>query len=143
MKKNPVRVKGIARDWFAGLDLMDVGAAAGGLYLSSFVPGLVIKDTTTTMNKVLKIAVAAGSAAGAGMLLKMAKMPSAARFAVAGGLAGTLLQLITMTTGIQVGRPQMGAYRAPRVNAPVRRSIGESRYQPSSAMEPGVQVSVT
>ena len=99
---------------------MDAGAALGGLAASTMLPGLVVKDTSTTTGKVLKITAALASTVLAGFVFKNVNLV-AGRMAIAGGLAGTLTQVIGMFTDIQIGRPV----------SRVRGRIGESRFEPA------------
>lgn len=137
MRKNPVGA--VAKDWFRGVSPMEVGAAAGGLAMSTMLPGMIIRDTGTTGQKLLKLLVSAASAAAAGFIFQNVDA-KAGKMAVAGGLAGTLVQGIGMFTDIQIGGP-MGRPRA----LPVGRSrIGESRMiHTPEIYDAGVQVSVT
>ena len=134
--KNPIG--GVTKEWFGGLSIMDMGAALGGLAASTMLPGLVIKDTSTTTKKLMKVALAVLSAVGAGMALRNVS-PNAGKYAVAGGMAGALAQTLTAFTGVTIGQNSSIS------TTTVRREIGriaESRYEPS-ANEAGVQVSVT
>jgi len=102
--KNPVSVSTLKNEWFAGLDLMDMGAAAGGLLASTMLPGIFVKETNTTLQKLGKILLALLSAAGAGFIFKsFAKNPSAGKAAVAGGVAGAVVQAIGLFTDINIG----------------------------------------
>ncbi len=129
--KNPLAVAGLQKEWFGGLNFMDMGAALGGLASSTMLPGLIIKDASTTGKKLLKAAVAILCAVGAGFVARNIS-PNAGKYAIAGGVAGALAQAIGMFTNIQIGRPNN--FRAAR--------ISESRYEPPQG-DSGVQVSVT
>ena len=100
MKKNPTTA--IAKEWFQGVDAMDAGAALGGLAASTMLPGMFVKDTGTTMNKVLKLAASLGSAAAAGFVFRNVSA-TAGKMAIAGGLAGTLTQALAMFANINIG----------------------------------------
>lgn len=104
--KNPVSAKALKNEWFAGMDLVDVGAAAGGLVASSMIPSLLIKDAVTTWQKAMRVIVALGAAAGAGFIGRNFSA-SAGKAAVAGGLAGTVVQAITTFTNMDLGRNVM------------------------------------
>ncbi len=131
--RNPLAL-GLPKDLFAGMDLMDMGAAAGGLVASTVLPGMIIKDTSTTMGKVLKVGVALGGAALAGFVFAKVS-PKSAKFAVAGGVAGALVQAIGAFTPLKLGA---GNISAARYLPPIR----ESRFE-SGGDASGVQVSVT
>ncbi len=134
MKKNPVG--SITKEWFQGVDAMDAGAALGGLAMTVTIPGLVVKQSTTTTGKLMKLGVSLLSTVGAGFIFRNFS-PSAGRMAIAGGLAGTLSQGIGMFTNIQIGG-KIGN----RGGSPPRR-LGESRFIRSQEEDSGVQVSVT
>ena len=101
--KNPVSAGALKREWFAGMDLVDVGAAAGGLVLSSMIPSFIIKDAATPFQKFGKVMLALVSTAGAGFVFRNFSQ-SAGRAAVAGGLAGTVVQAIGSFTDLNIGR---------------------------------------
>jgi len=124
-RKNPVakvtnpKVMGATmKEWTQGVDLMDMVAGAGGLVAASMLPAALIKTDTTGM-KVLKIALALGAAVGAGSLARSMISASAGKSAVIGGLAGTGLQILATTTGVQLLGTQ-------KMLAPARRRIGET-----------------
>ena len=102
--KNPVKIGAIGREWFQGVDVMDAGAALGGLMASTMLPGMFVKESSTTMGKLLKLGAALASAAGAGFVFRNISA-TAGKMAVAGGMAGALSQAIGMWTNIQIGRP--------------------------------------
>ena len=136
-KRNPVGAKILGKEWLGGMDMMDIGAAAGGLIASSILPGALVKDTTTTTQKIMKIALAFGAAIGAGFVFRNISA-SAGKAAVAGGIAGTVVQAIGAFTTWQVGKPSTRYLPSPRG----RGGLGESRYvEPGEGA--GVQVSVT
>ncbi len=128
---------GLPKDLFAGMDLMDMGAAAGGLLAATIIPNKIITTTDTTTKKILKVAVALGGAALAGFVFAKIS-PKSAKFAVAGGVAGALVQAIGAFTPIPISGNRM--ISAPRfVPMP---TMGESRFEPAGS-EGGIQVSVT
>lgn len=108
--KNPLSAKTLKNEWFAGMDLVDVGAAAGGLVASSMIPSLFVKDAVTTWQKVGKIILALVSTAGAGFIARNIS-PSAGKAAVAGGIAGTVVQIIASFTSINLGFRQLNPGR--------------------------------
>lgn len=95
--RNPV-ARGLTsvRSWTQGVDMMDIAAGTAGFAAAAMLPGIFIKDTTTTMQKWLKIGAAAASAVVVGMLVKRFMSPSAGKAAVIGGLAGTASQAINL-----------------------------------------------
>jgi len=108
-RRNPVgalALPGTVREWTQGVDLMDAAAAVGGLAASTMIPGMIVKTTVTTWDKILKLAISLGAAVGAGSVARSMVSPSAGRAAIIGGIAGTAAQAITMTTGIQIGGPK-------------------------------------
>ena len=92
---------GIKSSWTQGVSIMDAAAAVAGLAGAAYIPSLVVKDTTTTTGKLLKVIAALGSTIVVGMALKRVA-PGAARAAVIGGLAGTTVQALSLFTGIKV-----------------------------------------
>ena len=136
--RNPLGIKALGGEWLGGLNVMDMGAAAGGLIASSILPGALIKDPMTTGSKILKIALAFGAAIGAGFIFRNIS-PSAGKAAIAGGIAGTVVQAIGAFTNWQIG----GHSSSPRyLPSPRGRGLGESRVEfPGESA--GVQVSVT
>ena len=109
MRKNPTTTA-LTRQWFQGIDMMDAGAALGGLAASTMLPGMIVKDTSTGLGKLWKILAAAGSTVVAGYVFKNVSS-NAGKMAIAGGLAGTLSQTIAMFTNINIGRPRLAAPR--------------------------------
>ena len=108
-KRNPARALAMpqpVRGWMQGVDLMDAGAALGGLAASTTIPAMLVKDTTTMGGKLLKLVASLGSALAAGQLGKMVISPSAGKAAVIGGVAGTAAQALGMFTSIKIGGSQ-------------------------------------
>jgi len=95
------------REWTQGVDVMDAGAAVGGLSASTMLPGMFIKDTVTTGQKLMKIGASLIAAMGAGALGKAMISSSAGKAAVIGGFAGTFAQALGMFTNIQIGRKSL------------------------------------
>ncbi len=110
MRRNPKGgigkggIGAVTKEWFGGLDLMDMGAALGGLAAATMLPGMVIKTTETTGQKLLKTGVAFACAIGAGFVFRNVS-PTAGKYAIAGGVAGALAQALGAFTGITIGRP--------------------------------------
>lgn len=104
MRRNPNGVRDITKEWFAGMNFMDMGAALGGLASSTMLPGIFIKTADTTGQKLLKVLVSFACAAGAGFVFRNVS-PAAGKYAVAGGVAGALAQTLGAFTTVQIGRP--------------------------------------
>ena len=116
--KNPISAATLKREWFAGMDLVDMGAAAGGLVAASMIPNIFIKDTVTTWQKIGKILLALVSTAGAGFIARNLSA-SAGKAAVAGGLAGTVVQAIAIFANVNLGQPRLtGRMRGATVISP-------------------------
>ena len=94
----------IPREWTQGVDLMDAGAALGGLAASTMLPGMIVRTADTMGQKIWKLVVCLGATVGAGMVLRNVS-PGAGKMAVAGGLAGTLSQALSMFTNVKIGQP--------------------------------------
>ena len=103
--KNPNGVRAITKQWFAGLDIMDMGAALGGLASSTMIPGMIVPSAVTMGQKIWKAVLAFGCAAGAGFVFQNVSS-SAGKMAVAGGVAGALAQTIGAFTGVSIGQPR-------------------------------------
>ena len=99
-------LKGTMKEWTQGVDLMDAGAAVGGLAMATVVPGMIVKTTDTMTQKLMRLAVSLGAAVGAGALGRSMISPSAGKAAIIGGVAGTAAQAIGMFTTIQIGQPR-------------------------------------
>ena len=137
-RRNPISsATSTFKGWTQGVDAMDIVAAGAGLVSASMIPGMLVKDTTTTSKKLMKLVAALGSAIVVGYALKSAIGPSAGKAAVIGGLAGTATQAIGMFTSFQIGRPS--------VAGPIRtmHSLGMPATMPSSSNETGIITSVT
>ena len=122
---------------FRDLDMTDMAAAGAGAALVSYVPGKIIKpvvdDPLTTdvvegmsgTNKALKILVAAGTAALAGVVVHgVTKSPKAAAAAVAGGIGMTIVQGLAMANVVQIGQPVRRQIRQPLRQQLNRQGIG-------------------
>ena len=92
-----------------GVDIMDVVGASVGLAAAYMIPPLIVKDTTTTVQKMMRIGVAVAAALGAGYVVR-AVAPAAGKAAVLGGLAGAGVQTIEVIRGkgIVTGRRMLG-----------------------------------
>ena len=101
MARNPLSAIGIKSSWTQGVGLMEAAGAVAGLAGAAYIPGLVVKDTTTTTGKLLKVAAALGSTIVVGMALKRTA-PAAAKAAVIGGMAGTVVQALGVFTSIKI-----------------------------------------
>ena len=116
MARNQLGMQAISRQWLQGVDLMEAGAALGGLALSTMLPGMFVKDTATTTGKWMKIGASALAAIGAGWIFRNVSS-TAGKYAVAGGLAGTLQQALSAFGIVQIGSPGMR-------HIPLRRGLG-------------------
>lgn len=104
-RRNPVsKAFSGVRQWTQGVDMTDIAAGTAGFAAAAMLPGIFIKDTTTTMQKWLKVGAAAASAVVVGMLVKRFMSPSAGKAAVIGGLAGTASQAINLLRPGTIGR---------------------------------------
>ena len=113
-RRNPARALAMpatVREWTQGVDLMDAGAAVGGLAMSTMLPGVIVKVTDTTGQKVWKLVIALGAAFGAGAIGRAMISPSAGKAAVIGGIAGAAAQGLGMFTGINIGRKMITGSR--------------------------------
>ena len=108
-RKNPMAralaLPGTFREWTQGVDLMDAGAAVGGLAAATMLPGMLVRDTSTMGRKFMKLLVSLGAAMGAGALGKAMISASAGKAAIIGGIAGTSAQALGMFTTIKIGQP--------------------------------------
>ena len=101
-----------------GADLMDIAAGVAGIAGATFIPNLIVKDTTTTSGKLFKLAACVGSTIVVGMAVKKMS-PGAGKSAVIGGLVGTAAQALSMFTSYKIPGLGLGA------GGPVRR-LGET-----------------
>ena len=132
----------VAREWFGGMDFMDMGSALGGLAAATMIPGMLVPTAATTMQKLMKVAASFGSAIAAGFVFRNVSA-NAGKYAIAGGIAGALAQTIGMFTTIKIGQPMGQAMlRSPAAPAQMRR-ISESRAMPYAGEDASVQVSTT
>lgn len=130
---------GLPKDLFAGMDLMDMGAAAGGLVAATVIPNAIIKTSDTTVKKAIKVAIALGGAALAGFVFAKVS-PKSAKFAVAGGVAGALVQAITAFTPVKIGGVGVPSIR--HIEGPAPSAIGQRYPAPSNEHEfQGVRLS--
>lgn len=98
-----------------GVSLMDSGAALIGFMAAGYVPGLIVKDTSTTTKKLLKVVTALGTTVATGYALKKMS-PSAAKMAVVGGMAGTLVVALGTFTNIKLpGLSGVGVRPTPQI----------------------------
>ena len=121
-RSNPaMSIAKVQSQWLQGVDMVDAAAAAGGLALSAYLPGAVIKESTTMTNKFLRLIVGIGAAVGAGFVARNISS-GAGKAAIIGGIAGTVVQAMTMFTGAKIGTPQLQAGGVGRYPAPVTES---------------------
>ena len=116
--RNPVSVSALKNEWFGGMDLKDMGAAAGGLLAATMLPNYFIASPVSTLQKFGKVALALVSAAGAGFIFRNFDQ-SAGKAAVAGGVAGAVVQAITSFTTIDLGGGRGLSARRQLANAQV------------------------
>ena len=103
-RRNPA-ITGTVREWSQGVDPMDVVGAGAGLVVATIIPGMIIKDSASTINKLLKLGVSALAAFAAGAVGKAAVSTSVGKSAIIGGLAGTATQALAMfAPGVNIGR---------------------------------------
>ena len=105
--RNPIAMPATMREWTQGVDLMDGIAAVGGLAAATMIPGLIVKDTSTTGKKLLKLVVAIGCALGAGALGRSMVSSAVGRAAILGGVAGVGAQALGAFTSVQIGQPKL------------------------------------
>lgn len=133
--RNPNGARAITRQWFQGVDMMDMGAALGGLAMSTLLPGMFVKDTATTSQKWLKIGASALSAIGAGWIFRNVSS-TAGKYAIAGGMAGTLQQALSTFNIVKIGELST---RYP----PPRRSLSGVYTEPAMSEETRIITNVT
>ncbi len=126
--RNPIAALGTTREWTQGVDLMDATMAVAGLAGATMIPGMIVKDTSTTGKKFLKLAVSLISAVGVGALAKSMVGSAAGKAAVIGGLAGTASQALGMFTSVKIGNPIGTSHRigVTEATSPTDRNILET-----------------
>ena len=104
-RRNPARALALPKmgELSQGVDFMDAGAAVGGFAAATMIPGMLMKTSVTTMQKVLKVALSVGCAFGAGWAARNFMSAKVAKAAVIGGLAGAGAHAIGAFTGISIG----------------------------------------
>lgn len=137
--RNPkaLALPGTMREWTQGVGVMDAAAAAGGLAASTMIPGMIIKDSVTTGQKIMKLLVSLGAAIGAGALGRAMVSPGAGKAAMIGGVAGTAAQAIGMFTNIQIGQQSRAIS-----GRPTSRRLGETVTVSPATTREGETVSV-
>lgn len=127
-KRNPAGLGGLTKEWFGGMDIMEMGAALGGLAAATMIPGMIITTTTTTANKVMKAIASFVCAIGAGFIARNVS-PGAGKAAMTGGIAGALAQTVGLFTTIKIGGPM-------QLNAPTfRPQMSQIRQTPGPGFE--------
>jgi len=86
-----------------GVKPIEVAAAVGGLAAATMIPGMFIKTTTTTTNKLLKVGLSFVVAVVVGGFAKGIVGYEAARAATFGGLAGAGAQTLGAFTSFKIG----------------------------------------
>lgn len=102
-KRRMARTKVMPRQvtkWLQGVDIVDTGAAVGGLAVATMLPAAMAQATTG--QKLLKLGASLVSAMGAGFVGQQIS-PSAGKAAVLGGAAGTAMLGLALFTSIQIG----------------------------------------
>ena len=102
-KRNMARTRVMPRQvtkWLQGVDIVDTGAAVGGLAIASMLPANMAQ--VTTGQKLLKLGASLVCAMGAGFVGQQIS-PSAGKAAVLGGAAGTAMLGLAMFTSLQIG----------------------------------------
>ena len=98
-----MKAKAIGKEWFGGLNVMDMVGALGGLTMATMLPSALVKDATTNNQKIGKVLLAFGGAVAAGFIFRNLS-PTAGKYAVAGGVAGALTQTINVLRPGTIGR---------------------------------------
>lgn len=135
-RHNPALSLSGAKEWTQGIGYQDVAAAALGLSMATLIPNMVVKDTSKTTGKLLKLAVSFGAAVAAGMVARSVFSQKAGQAAIAGGLAGTAVQGLSSLANIKIAepignaiaRPQLGSggVRSGETVSPARTREGET-----------------
>lgn len=101
--RNPIATQNI-RDFYQGVSPSDAMFAVGGLAGTTVLPGMVVRNTASRTNKVIKGAVALGTAGVMGLAARaLTNDKGNAQAAVIGGMSGALAQIIGAWSGVQIG----------------------------------------
>ena len=80
--------------WTQGVGVMEAGFAAAGFIAANRLAPMLVKGTASMTDKALRIVAALGSTIAVGYAAKQVMGASAARSAIIGGYAGTVLMAI-------------------------------------------------
>ena len=86
---NPIKMPTAIKQWTQGIDLMEAGAAFGGLSAALLLPDRLVVTAATGMRKFLRVIVSLGGAIAAGYIGKNIS-PSVSKAAIMGGMAGAV-----------------------------------------------------
>ena len=103
--ENPLSGLATVKDWTMDIGVMQAAGGIGGLAAATMIPGAIVKDTTTTGKKFLKLLVGFGCAVGAGALGNAMVSREVGQAAVVGGLAGLGASALGAFTSVQIGAP--------------------------------------
>jgi len=108
--RNPAVATTTMREWFQGMDLADAAAAGAGLLATTTIPGMLIQPAAggTELNptqKFMTVVVGVGAAVAAGAVGNAFGSRSLGRAALAGGIAGTVVQVLKEYTGLLGAAP--------------------------------------
>ena len=135
-RKSAGRVAGLKmptmKNPFFGISTMEVVGAVGGLAAATLVPSMIIKDTSTTTKKIIKVALAFATAVLVGSVAK-GLSAEAGKAATFGGIAGAGAQTLAAFTAFKIG--------GDNIARPVGRIAAANLVSPSSNRE-GENVSV-
>jgi len=132
-----IKAPRILQPYLQGVNINQVVAAGGGMWLASYVPGRFKPSPVTMSDKFIRFGYGLGSAIAAGLAAKAVGGTSAAQAAVLGGLGGTFLDTLRMTNLI-TGR---GVRRQVGTRPPIQR-IGTSTVVSPAMTREGETVSL-
>jgi len=96
------------KDPLMGIKPIEIIAAVGGLAAATMVPSMLVKDTSTTTKKILKVASSFIIAVAVGGIAKGFIGSEAARAATFGGIAGAGAQTLGTFTTFKIGGGNIG-----------------------------------
>ena len=106
------------KKYTGGVDMGDAVGAVAGVIGAGMLSPYIVKDTTTTQNKLFRLLASAGITVGLGFLAKKF-MPTAAKSVVIGGLSITAANAIGMFTTLKLSQARPQPVKTP-VNYPTR-----------------------
>ena len=98
-------INAMTKNWSQGVDIKEMLSGAAGLAITTVVPGMVVKTTTTMGSKLMKLGVSLAVTALGAYALKSVAGAQAGKAAFIGGVAGTTIQALTMFNVIKLGSP--------------------------------------